>query len=220
MLNKRFILGGLLAMAGSANAAVIWTQPSDGSGNGAASQYDPLAFGNFATAFDNFTISIWTNLTGFSWVGEYFNLSGPAQITAWTVTLYSDAGGQPGGAIKSWTFAGDGGETDIGSFGGYENYAYSESFAPLAASPGVYWVSVVPDLVFQPQWAWVSGIGGDSKSFQDLFGARDQLTNDLAFSVDGYSRGGVPEPATWTLMLTGLGALGASLRSRRKAAAA
>ena len=42
--------------------------------------------------------------------------------------------------------------------------------------------------------------------------------------VDGYEGGPAPEPATWTLMLIGLGALGAALRSsdrrRRPALAA
>ncbi|MBX3484700.1 PEPxxWA-CTERM sorting domain-containing protein [Phenylobacterium sp.] len=45
---------------------------------------------------------------------------------------------------------------------------------------------------------------------------------DLDFRVVGSSepRGGVPEPATWALMLTGFAGLGARLRSRRRRAEA
>ncbi len=44
--------------------------------------------------------------------------------------------------------------------------------------------------------------------------------NSFEFSDIAAVAGGVPEPATWTLMLVGFGALGGAMRSRRKAGSA
>jgi hypothetical protein len=40
------------------------------------------------------------------------------------------------------------------------------------------------------------------------------------FETDNYAAAGVPEPATWAMMLAGFGGLGAAMRSRRRAATA
>lgn len=49
-------------------------------------------------------------------------------------------------------------------------------------------------------------------------GASASYLDDL--SIQGNVGGGVPEPATWALMLAGFGGLGAALRARRKMAMA
>src|SRR6516225_5030705 len=40
-----------------------------------ASQNDTNGFGNFATAYDNFTLGTSSNIDQFAWVGGYFNPS-------------------------------------------------------------------------------------------------------------------------------------------------
>jgi hypothetical protein len=54
---------------------------------------------------------------------------------------------------------------------------------------------------------------GDTSAYVQDWAVGAQYTN-YAFAV------GVPEPATWALMLAGFGGLGAAMRARRKTAAA
>ena len=49
-------------------------------------------------------------------------------------------------------------------------------------------------------------------SFEDL--PNSQEFNDLSFSFTGTLAGAVPEPATWTLMILGFGAVGGAMRRR------
>ena len=83
---------------------------------------------------------------------------------------------------------------------------------PLAAYNAAH---NVVDITLYPNVVTFGHATGD---YQRLF------ANGLAFSagdVSGFGGGGaVPEPATWSLMLVGFGALGATLRRRRQAAVA
>jgi len=54
----------------------------------------------------------------------------------------------------------------------------------------------------------------------DLGNSKAQITGHFVLSNVGVPVGGVPEPATWGLMITGFGMAGATLRRRRTAAAA
>ena len=51
-----------------------------------------------------------------------------------------------------------------------------------------------------------------------IVGATFTSTSD-SFEIDNLARGGVPEPATWALMILGFGAIGGAVRSRRRVAA-
>ncbi|MGZ4789224.1 MAG: PEP-CTERM sorting domain-containing protein, partial [Terriglobales bacterium] len=136
-------------------------------------------------------------------------------ITGWTVQLFSDNGGQPGGLLQSLHVAGTGNETFDGSFGGFPAYTYSIALPDWALTAGTqYWISVYPDLAFPPQWGWSSGTGGDGLSYQDFFGARSPLAVDMAFALDGTTGPPTPEPSS--LMLLGAGLLGFASKLRRK----
>ena len=51
-----------------------------------------------------------------------------------------------------------------------------------------------------------------------IVGATFSSTSN-SFEIDNLARGGVPEPATWALMILGFGAIGGAVRSRRRVAA-
>ena len=192
----------------------LYCQPWDGGSNLFASQNDTISFGNFATVYDNFTLSSSEDIESLHWVGGYFNPPQQGPITAWTATFWTNNAGQPGTAITAINQAGTANETFISNVNGFPIYSYDMSFASVNLSPGEYWVSVVPDLGFPPQWGWASGTGGDGIAWQDFSGVRTQLAFDMAFAIDGHGVSTTPEPGT--LVMLGTGILGLAGTIRRK----
>jgi hypothetical protein len=205
---KTALAGGALALACTANAGVVFSQPYDGLGNLFSSQNDPIEYGNFATTWDDFELSAATDLTGIAWTGGYFNPGGPASISSFLLTLYSDGGGQPGGFVTSVSssLANESCAGDI--------CTYSMAFN-FAAAAGTYWLSIVPDLAFPPQWGWATSAVGSNNAYQCFLGECGSIGVNMAFDVLGTPA--VPEPQTWALMLLGLAGVGAFARSRREA---
>jgi hypothetical protein len=197
---------------------LIYCQGFDGTGNAYSSQNDTNGLGNFATVYDNFTIagSGQISLDSVHWVGEYFNPPNQGPITAWTVTIWNDAAGQPGTTFYVQHDQGTDGETFLGNFGGFPTYIYWSMLPDVLLNTGTqYWLSVVPDLGFPPQWGWSSGTGGDGISYQDFFGVRSQLAADMAFALDGHMVGQTtPEPGTLVMLGTGVLGLAGAIRRR------
>ena len=222
-MNKRacfkamaFVLAS--GMACAASAATLYNQSWDGTGNAAASQNDTGGGnGDFATVYDNFTLGGTSTVTGVSFKGGYFNPPSPGSITQFTIAIYADNAGQPGSALSTFSVPGNGGESGCASVGGSLACDYNVAVNFNAAAGTQYWMSIVPDVAFPPQWGWEFGSGGDGKAFQDFFGNRSQLAGDFAFTLTG--RAAVPEPTTWALMLGGFGLAGTALRRRQRTAA-
>jgi hypothetical protein len=130
------------------------------------------------------------------------------------VGFYADSGNAPGALITNYPIPGNANETSVGNdSNGIPVFDYSTGLLPpFAAAAGVqYWLAIVPDLGFPPQWGWYTGTGGDNQSVQDFFGGRTVLPTDFAFTLSGQA---VPEPST--LALTGLGMLGMGVWLRRR----
>ncbi len=144
-------------------ADTLYSQPWDGTGNGYASQNDTNGggFGNFATTYDNFTLGSAATVTGVSWVGEYSDNTGPS--TSFTVDFYANASGLPGAMLSTETIAlSQAHQTLLGNAGGFAVFSYSATLSsPFSAVAGTeYWLSVVSNMGFPPQWYWVTGTGG------------------------------------------------------------
>ncbi|HWE99933.1 MAG TPA: PEP-CTERM sorting domain-containing protein [Caulobacteraceae bacterium] len=199
--------------ASAAKGAVLYNQPFDGLGNPTASQNDTNGFGNFATVYDNFLLGSSATITSVDWTGSYYNPASQSAITAFTISFYADSGGPTGSALYTTSVSGTANETFLGNYAGFPTYTYDLPVNFTAAAGTTYWMSVVPDLGFPPQWGWEGGTGGDGVSYQDFFGNRSALPADAAFTLNG--AGGAPEPAAWAMMILGAFGTGALLRRRR-----
>jgi hypothetical protein len=157
-------------------------------------------------------------VTGVSWRGEFFNgpFNGPhGDITGFTVNFWADSSNAPGGLLASTFIAGAANEILVGGL----LYDYSATVADFAASAGVqYWLSIVPDLGFLPQWGWKPGTGGDARAYQDFLGDRFVRETDLTFTLTGKTgkAASVPDSGV-TLLYSGLAMAALALVRRRLA---
>ncbi len=213
-VRKALLLASIcgLVLSAPAFAATLYTQSFDQTGALNASQNDAGGLGNFASTYDDF------NLTGSNYTinevqftGGYFNPSQQGDITGWTISVYFDNAGQPGTQQYSTHVSGTGNETFLGNYNGTPSYSYDVSGLSFSELAGVkYWLSVVPDLNFPPQWGWETSAEGNGVSYQDFFGSRSQLGTDSAFTLIGT----VPEPGTLIMMGTGVLALAGGIRRK------
>lgn len=205
-----------LLVSPMAHASItIYSQPTQFPDNAYYASQSP-----FATTYDNFTLPGSASVTGLTWVGEFFNPSTHAPITSFTISFYGDNAGVPGTQLFTDTIAGDANETYIGlgenNDGLDPGYSYSTDLdSAFSVDAGTtYWLSIVPDLSFPPQWAWDSGSGGDGLSYQIFEGTDYPRQTDDTFSLTGT----VPEPSPVSGIL--IGALGlsclAAIRFRKR----
>jgi len=122
-----------------------------------------------------------------NWTGGYFNPASQGPITAWSVTFWADASAQPGAMLHTFICAGTCGETFLGNVGPNQIPFYSYSAVTnFVAGPGtMYWLSVVPDLAYPPQWGWGDSPVGSGVAYQDSFGNRHLLPTGLVCNTSG-----------------------------------
>ena len=181
-----------------------------------ASQNDTSGtFGAFATSYDNFSLASATNIDLVYWAGGYFNPQNPGTITAWAVNFYADNAGQPGALVSSFSIVGNANETFVqNDVLGDPVYFYNAAINFNAAAGTQYWLSVVPNLAFPPQWGWTSSSTGDGISYQDFFGIRSSNPTDLAFALYAQQQTTTPEPGSLMLLGTGIVGIAGIVRSK------
>ena len=198
----------------SADAAILFSQPSDNFGVLFSQNDTGGTFGAYATVYDNFSLASSANIESVDFVGGYYNPASKGSITAFTISIYADSSNSPGGLLYSTNIAGNGGETLVGlDTTGSLAFSYAENIFFSATAGTQYWMSIVADLSFPPQWGWDNSSAGDGVGYQNFFGSLDSTETDSAFTLNDTP---VPAPEPITLSLFGAGLAGAVAMRRRK----
>jgi len=170
------------------------------------------------------TISGWTINNGYA-VTNSFTLSSTTTITGFT--------------FGGWTFAGDtmtsvdwgisssvdyaiSGTASLtkGSGGtngmGYDVYEYGSLIAPLTLAAGTYYFGLQNVVTSGNAYGYWDVNNGPSVAFENQLGNVNGYlsagSNSTAFTL---LSSGVPEPASWAMMLGGFGLVGGAMRRRR-----
>lgn len=202
-IKSLLVVACLAALCGvpRASAVQLYNQSYDGLSNFVASQNDTTGGnGNYATTYDNFTLGSSSNINNVMFTGGFFNPSSPGTITSFTISFWANSAGAPGGLLQSFSVAGNGSQMSIG--GGVYTYSLNLGSAFTAVAGTQYWLSIVPNLGYPPQWGWATSAGGDGGSVQDFFGSRSGTSYDMAFTLNG-SPVGVPDSGETVLLLGG-----------------
>lgn len=214
---KRFAFAGAIAaltmiVAGSASAATTSFTP-----NGASPSPGYTVIDDFSTAA---------------------GLTGVAGVDYLLTTLHNAAGAPPVNSVpydsQYLSVLGGGGvsidfsaltstpvvafEFDWGSIDSYNTLTIHSSNGDIVLVPGS---SSFPNAADGNQVApGTNGLfrvmGGDGETFSGI----SLQSGQNSFEIDNLATGPVPEPATWAMMIMGMGCMGMALRSRRQALAA
>ena len=219
LLIAAIITAGCISPAG---ADVLYDQPYTAFAP-LPSQNDTTLFGNYATVYDNFTLAANSTLTSVDWYGGYFNPPSQGVITGFTITIYQDNAGTVGASYATVTIPGNANETFVGFDsippGDIPAYSYSSITGAIPLLGGTqYWMSIVADAAFPPQWGWEDGSGGDGTAYRTFFGVTDPYPADFAFTLNGTPTDvvAVPEPSSLVVLGAGLVSLWCMIWRRRK----
>ena len=208
LLGVAVLAGMAIAVRPASASTLVYAQNPDFNGAYSSQNDTTGGNGNFATAYDNFTLGSTTSISSVEWIGSYFNPPARGNITGWTLNIYSDNAGIPGGLLyTTGDVAGTAGETflEIDNVGD-PAYLYGLPVSFTASAGTQYWMSLVPDVGFPPQWGWETGTGGDGAAYQCFVGTCGAIPNDLSFAL--FANSSVPEPSSVLLLVTALGAFG------------
>lgn len=198
-------MGVGMAAAGSARADItVYSQPPlFGNGNSFPAEI------NGGQQADNWTATATDTIHLFRWWGT---TAGPGSAGHFTLRIFANAGGSPGGLLNQFIIGNTFTQTPTGNFdfNGRDIYRYEANlgagFTPTFGA--TYWFAIMNDqgLAGGPVFLWHQGGGGNnSHAFQFNNGGWNTLEGDMAFEL-------VSIPAPGALALLTLGGLAARRR--------
>jgi hypothetical protein len=215
---KKFAFAGAIAaltmaVAGTASAAVITSFTPDGA--------SPSAGYTVIDKFDNATGLFNSTGAGYLLTTNHDSQGAPPANSNPVGTSYLSVLGQGGVSINfsALTSAAiHAFEFDWGSIDSFNNLVIHGSSGDITIVPGSL---SFPNLANGDQVApGTNGLFEVVGNAGETFTGLTLTSGQNSFEIDNLAIPGVPEPATWAMMIVGLGAMGVALRSRRTAAAA
>lgn len=198
------------AVASSASAGIVYqsTPALNGGGSYWCSSCDSLGLGSFQT-LDPFTLGSSANITGVNVVT--YNGQGYNGLVPFTVGVYSSD--NPSSPIFSQAVT----TTLVSSGVDVNGNGYDVVHADLSGlslkNGQQYWIAFyAPELGIGDS----AGQNNGAVQWSAQSGISTPVGDNLEYALFG---SGVPEPATWAMMLVGLFGLGALLRTQRKSGA-
>jgi hypothetical protein len=189
-------------VAGSANAAVVFTFIP-----GAASPAGGL------TVVDTFD-----NADGLT--GSGFEIKVPPADGNGAPPANSIPSGTPylsvlAGGSATYTFSGNVSsfEFDWGSVDSYNTLTINSTGADPIVIPGLSFPNAADGNQVNPGTNGLFRVTGDAG---ERFTSVTFSSSSNSFEIDNLATGGVPEPASWALMILGFGGAGAALRGQRR----
>ncbi len=202
--------------ASAASASILASVPSNGSVfSTLADQDNPTVPENYLVQF---TLASDSTIDGFD---VYTNPAFGSVGFNVTVKVRADVGGDPAANLFEFTDT-----IDTRTVLNTSEALVGAHFAGLALSAGTYWMGMSGT---SAELGWNSydyGVAQPASQRQlniDALVPTPPDIHTLGYQVEGEGPAtgpGVPEPATWAMMLVGFGGLGAVMRSRRKLATA
>ncbi len=200
-------------------------EPDQASHAGFALIHSDAAFGSRAA--DSFTLTAQKQIDRVRWWGAYLVAGSPIPCGAildddFTLTIHTDAGGQPGAIVSSNLLGSSATRIQTGKqisiFGNvYDEYQFTADLVqPFVANAGdTFWVVVERGSVDTCAWYWETapqGILGDGSALWDQSGGGYLLEDfDLAFCINPVDVCHIPAVSVWGVTVSSLLVLAAGI---------